>query len=467
MMGSPPPPPGARKGRPSSDVQISALDLDISLVDNLVFRKLLGVTEAFPSDKSSSTNTLQERASPPLEKPHDPLVEGETAGEFLEEGGENLPALEQGGSHLYSSFEIRAPEPAPAEGPAPENLEPPFDGLSVDQDDYDSVAQACLTFMETVTMGTYDAPKRTADLYAPDGVLWGTEVHAPDDPLWGLVTEEVRDTPEAIYAYYDYFARLPKLRLVEYAPAPVRVHGDFGAQASTHKFAWQGVDGTTVEVRGRSSFTFRRDYPGRANPWSIVEHCCFSMPTAASELKDFAMADWSVRTAPSSSSEITDECSAPVFGSFSSTSPYPDDPESAAAIEVCRTSSFQIQDRLFAEELAAREKQIAELQHRAETAESLAAERAVLLEMERLARAKHYAELEKRAFLSYAELEKRAYMGDSLSSELDIQAAAAAAELEKQAAEHKKEVSEAAKALAAGRLDDEDAGSEQGTEIYI
>lgn len=79
---------------------------------------------------------------------------------------------------------------------------------------------------------------------------------------------------------------MPKLRLVEYTPAPVRVHGDFGAQASIHKFAWQGMDGTTVEVRGRSSFTFRRDHPDRANPWSIVEHCCFSMPTAASELKD-------------------------------------------------------------------------------------------------------------------------------------------------------------------------------------
>lgn len=51
-------------------------------------------------------------------------------------------------------------------------------------------------------MDTYDAPKRTAALYAPDGVLWGTEVHAPDDPLWGTVSEEVRDSPERIYAYY-------------------------------------------------------------------------------------------------------------------------------------------------------------------------------------------------------------------------------------------------------------------------
>ena len=56
--------------------------------------------------------------------------------------------------------------------------------------------------MKTVTAGAYDAPRKTAALYAADGVLWGTEVHAPDDPLWGAVSEEVRDTPEQIYAYY-------------------------------------------------------------------------------------------------------------------------------------------------------------------------------------------------------------------------------------------------------------------------
>lgn len=39
-------------------------------------------------------------------------------------------------------------------------------------------------------MGTPDAPRKTADLYAMDGVLWGT------------VSEEVRDTPEEIYDYF-------------------------------------------------------------------------------------------------------------------------------------------------------------------------------------------------------------------------------------------------------------------------
>ena len=68
--------------------------------------------------------------------------------------------------------------------------------------DQKSVAQASIAWMDTVTTGTDDTPKKTAALYAADGVLWGTEVCAPDDQQWGTVSEEVRDTPEQIYAYY-------------------------------------------------------------------------------------------------------------------------------------------------------------------------------------------------------------------------------------------------------------------------
>lgn len=68
--------------------------------------------------------------------------------------------------------------------------------------DKKAVARASLAWIEAVTAETCDAPKRAAALYAQDGVLWGTEVHAPDDPLWGTTSEEVRDTPGQIYAYY-------------------------------------------------------------------------------------------------------------------------------------------------------------------------------------------------------------------------------------------------------------------------
>lgn len=66
----------------------------------------------------------------------------------------------------------------------------------------------------------------------------------------------------------------------------MRVRGDFAAQAGSHMFAWQGADGTTVEMRARFSFTFRRDHPDRpTNSWMIVEHYSSSMPTVPAERK--------------------------------------------------------------------------------------------------------------------------------------------------------------------------------------
>lgn len=83
----------------------------------------------------------------------------------------------------------------------------------------------------------------------------------------------------------DFFARLPKLRLLEYTPAPVRVYGQFAVEAGTYTFAWQGPDGETVEKRARFSFTFRRCEKGSPQPWVIVEHHSSSMPNAPEGLR--------------------------------------------------------------------------------------------------------------------------------------------------------------------------------------
>lgn len=56
--------------------------------------------------------------------------------------------------------------------------------------------------MNTLTSGTYDAPRKAAELYAPDGVLWGSEVYSADSRLWGTGDELIRNTPGQIYAYY-------------------------------------------------------------------------------------------------------------------------------------------------------------------------------------------------------------------------------------------------------------------------
>ena len=58
--------------------------------------------------------------------------------------------------------------------------------------DRTGVEQTTVRWKDTVTLGTPEASRKTADLYALDAVLWGT------------VSEEVRDTPAEIY---DYFVR--------------------------------------------------------------------------------------------------------------------------------------------------------------------------------------------------------------------------------------------------------------------
>ncbi|CAB1102129.1 unnamed protein product [Ectocarpus sp. CCAP 1310/34] len=145
-------------------------------------------------------------------------------------------------------------------------------GAAVTEGDRKGVEQTTIRWKEMVTLGTPDAPRKTADLYAVDGVLWGT------------VSEEVRDTPEEIYDYFDYFARLPNLRLSEFTPVSLRVYGDFATEAGTYTFKWQGEDGVPKEKRARFSFTFRSD-PESPTSWTIVEHHSSSMPTSPLQLK--------------------------------------------------------------------------------------------------------------------------------------------------------------------------------------
>ncbi|CAM9372851.1 unnamed protein product [Choristocarpus tenellus] len=125
---------------------------------------------------------------------------------------------------------------------------------------------------DTVTSQTPNAPKATAALYAPDAVLWGT------------VSEEVRDTPEEILDYFEYFACLPGLSLIEYNPVAVRVYGDFATNVGTYTFAWTGEGGEKKEKRARYSFTYRRD-PNCLTGWAMVEHHSSAMPVSPPALK--------------------------------------------------------------------------------------------------------------------------------------------------------------------------------------
>ncbi|CAM9529065.1 unnamed protein product [Ectocarpus sp. 12 AP-2014] len=246
----------------SIQVSLGALEWDIKLVDGDV-RKLLSCLQGKPGAQTyagTSNETEQGRAF--LKKQLDGLMAEKAQ---YKEKRLALLQLQQELPKLQEDEEYAAGAPEP-EAPAPP-------AAPTEEEDKAAVAATTVVWKDTVTSGTYDAPKKTAALYAEDGVLWGT------------VSEEVRDTPEQIYAYFDYFARLPELRLVEYTPVAVRVYGDFAVQAGTYTFAFQGADGETVEKRARFSFTFRRDHPESPTPWTIVEHHSSSMPNAPAGLK--------------------------------------------------------------------------------------------------------------------------------------------------------------------------------------
>ena len=53
-----------------------------------------------------------------------------------------------------------------------------------------SVLKATENWRDTVTSNTDDAPKKTAALYAPDALFWGT------------VSEQVRTTPQHVREYF-------------------------------------------------------------------------------------------------------------------------------------------------------------------------------------------------------------------------------------------------------------------------
>ncbi|CAN0127043.1 unnamed protein product, partial [Ectocarpus sp. 12 AP-2014] len=86
--------------------------------------------------------------------------------------------------------------------------------------DQKAVDAATRHWRDTVTSNTEDAPKKTAAIY--DALFWGT------------VSEEVRNTPAHVYDYFDFFARMPKLSMVAYDPAPPRIHGDFAIHAGAY-----------------------------------------------------------------------------------------------------------------------------------------------------------------------------------------------------------------------------------------
>lgn len=76
------------------------------------------------------------------------------------------------------------------------------------------MAAATVMWTRAVTLGTDEAPRKTAALYAKDATLWGT------------VSDAIRDTPDLIYKYFVSGAAIEWLLLLSLLCLPV-----FGVEA--------------------------------------------------------------------------------------------------------------------------------------------------------------------------------------------------------------------------------------------
>ena len=122
--------------------------------------------------------------------------------------------------------------------------------------------------MQQVTAATdewraaYDSrdPKRIAALYAPDAVLWGTNLKA------------IATTPAAVAEYFKDAPARPDARVV-FGQQNVRVYGDLALNSGT--YAFNGVrDGKPVSSPARFSIAFRR----QEGKWLIVDHHSSRLP---------------------------------------------------------------------------------------------------------------------------------------------------------------------------------------------
>mmetsp|Transcript_9745 Transcript_9745/g.33138 ORF Transcript_9745/g.33138 Transcript_9745/m.33138 type:complete len:360 (-) Transcript_9745:229-1308(-) len=159
------------------------------------------------------------------------------------------------------------------------------------------------TWLATVSSHTTDAPRETAALYADDALFWGT------------VSEDPRTTNHDVLSYFEYFARLRGLRIVEYTPC-VRMYNDIGLNAGTYTFQYESDTGTAT-VSARYSFTYLAEEG--SVPYDIIEHHSSVSPTAPAALvaSDMAVVDASdedletpppIMSAPMSEEDIISDC---------------------------------------------------------------------------------------------------------------------------------------------------------------
>jgi uncharacterized protein (TIGR02246 family) len=103
--------------------------------------------------------------------------------------------------------------------------------------------------------------ERVLALYDPEAVLWGT------------ASPTLRDTPEAIRAYFKGLPNQLQLRVV-LGEQRTRVYGEMAINTGSYTFS-NVRDGQPVTRPARFSFTYRQ----RDGRWMIVDHHSSDVPS--------------------------------------------------------------------------------------------------------------------------------------------------------------------------------------------
>ena len=128
-------------------------------------------------------------------------------------------------------------------------------------DDKADVTAAIESWGRTVADGCTSDPNKIANLYAKDGVLWGT------------LSPSIRSDAAGIQDYFTgACAKLPKLT-VAFKDHLVRVYGDTAIDSGTYVFSFE-KDGAKADLPARYTFVLVKT-GGR---WQIVDHHSSAMP---------------------------------------------------------------------------------------------------------------------------------------------------------------------------------------------
>jgi uncharacterized protein (TIGR02246 family) len=134
-------------------------------------------------------------------------------------------------------------------------------GLSVQAAAKEPMEDVAAAAKQWATVFAENNPDTILQLYAPDGVLWGT------------LSSTVRSDPAALKAYFvGAFQALPKAT-VAFGEQLIRVYGDTAVNTGYYTFSYT-KDGETKSIPARYSFTYLRD----GDDWKIVDHHSSAMP---------------------------------------------------------------------------------------------------------------------------------------------------------------------------------------------